>query len=723
MKRILITGASGFIGSQATEKFRRDGWDVIGIGRRPLPDDRYLQIDLSQAISPAACQRIGPVDVILHTAARSSPWGTRKQFSLANVSATAHVLDLAEKLGRPKLIFVSSSSVYYRAEDQFQIAEITPVAANPVNHYAASKQAAEQLVRGYQGRYCILRPRAVYGRGDTVLFPRILAAARAGRLPLLVRQGEPAVGDLLSIENLLHCFARAAEDDRIIGEFNLTDNQPIQIEQFLLSIFDKLGIARPTRCLSVKTAFRAAYLLEKLYGTFLPWIEPPITRFGVHVFAFSKTFNVEKMLNFLGLQSRPLMNRYPISLLGFSHPIHMARVGSDGCSFNLLRFCIRRNFASEVRLGLQVHCAMETRLFRCENRGSRHTCCHDCPAHIVGRPLLQNTLLANVQQLSNATKFLWMIDTVDREAQEIAENIRSIHPSAADRIQVQLCEQSPNDCNPKTWKLAKALSLVTTDALVVLDDDTTIDCDSIGAAIASLERYDLYTGLPTYKRAKNFCGDLVTHFVNSNSILTYLPPLEIFPPLTINGMFYVARTSTLRAIDAFRAIQHELCDDYALHKHFSKNDKSVVQGVSVQSINTSIETWESYFRLMHRWNLFAIILIRDLGWVQQFVLFLFLGLPSLLLISQIAFAAVSLNVLAMLVLFGVLVLRMTTISLLQYLVVGHVLSMNWISSVVAELLQPVHVLRALFDSQITWRNRKIKLGPDRRFVIKQGAQA
>jgi nucleoside-diphosphate-sugar epimerase len=260
----------------------------------------YVQQDLAQPWDERLVRFLGRADAVLHAAARSSPWGTRRQFEQSNVEATRRLIAMCEERGQPQLVFVSSSSVYYRPCDQLGIREGDPPADQPVNRYAATKLAGESLVRGYSGPWVIVRPRAVYGPGDTVLFPRILNAARAGRLPLLVRPGSPVVGDLICIDNLVHCLCQALADPKITGEFNLTDNQPVEIQEFLGRVFDRLSIARPVKQVPVATAFRVARVLEAFYGVALPWLEPPITRFGVHVFAYSKTFDVSRMLETFG---------------------------------------------------------------------------------------------------------------------------------------------------------------------------------------------------------------------------------------------------------------------------------------------------------------------------------------------------------------------------------------------------------------------------------------
>ena len=300
MGKILITGASGFIGRCAAAAFRNAGWETIPVGRRSTSLPNYVQQDLSQQLSTTILQHLKNTNVVLHAAARSSPWGTRRQFHQDNVEATQRLLDACESCGRPRFHFVSSSSVYYRPEDQLQISEATAQASPPVNLYAETKQQAEQRVRAYSGAWTIFRPRAVYGPGDTVLFPRILAAARAGRLPLLTREHSPVIGDLIYIDNLIRCFMKAATDPTIHGDFNLTDGQPVEIIGFLLSVFDQLNIPHPSKTIPVRKAFLLAGMIETMYRLFAWWKEPPITRFGVHVFAWSKTFDVQKMRSTFG---------------------------------------------------------------------------------------------------------------------------------------------------------------------------------------------------------------------------------------------------------------------------------------------------------------------------------------------------------------------------------------------------------------------------------------
>ncbi len=272
------------------------GWRATGIGRRELTRDGYVRHDLTRPLP----EFDEPFDVVVHAAARSSPSGSRREFERQNVEATQHVIDWCEGHGRPRLVFISSSSVYYRPGHQTGITEETPLPEKAVNHYAATKQLAERRVKGYGGKWVILRPRAVFGPHDTVLLPRILAAARAGRLPRLISPDGPAVGDVIYIDNLVDCIVHAAEAKAIDGCFNLTNAEPVEIQSFLFDLFQRLGIPEPRRRVSVRTAMFAAGALELVHALFFPQREPSITRFGIHVFAYSKTFDVSKMLTTMG---------------------------------------------------------------------------------------------------------------------------------------------------------------------------------------------------------------------------------------------------------------------------------------------------------------------------------------------------------------------------------------------------------------------------------------
>lgn len=304
--RILVTGASGFVGGELLRSLRAAGVAAWGVGRRQLDADGYLSWDVSQPW-PAAWERepLRPT-VVVHAAARSSPWGTRREYWRDNVLATQHALEFCQRVGHAKLVYVSSASVFYRAADQWGITEESEFPQQFVNEYSRTKREAEKYVEDYRGAWTILRPRAVLGPRDTVLLPRILRAARAGRLPLLYRPGGAVVGDVIYSENLTDYLTQAALRDDVRGSINVTNNEPVEIMPLLLDVLQRLHIPAPRRRVSVRRAWWAAGVVEFLYRLAGSRQEPPLTRFGVHVFAYSKTFDVGRMLAVLGPPRIPL---------------------------------------------------------------------------------------------------------------------------------------------------------------------------------------------------------------------------------------------------------------------------------------------------------------------------------------------------------------------------------------------------------------------------------
>lgn len=291
---ILVTGASGFVGGAVGRYLRSRGHRVTGLSRRPPragAADAALAHDLTRPVTDLA-----RFDVVIHAAALSAPWGRPAAFDAANVDGTRHALAVAARTGA-RFVLISSSSVLYAPGDQEGLAEGVAPATPPVNAYARTKREAEALTAAYGGPWVILRPRAVYGVGDTVLFPRIARAARLRLLPRFRRE-RPARGDLVSIDTLVRQVARAVERGAG-GILHLIDPAPVAIEAFVEDALRRVGLPGPSVTVGVGTAMRVASVLEAL-SMRTGWWEPPLTRFGVEVFAATRTFDDSRARAALG---------------------------------------------------------------------------------------------------------------------------------------------------------------------------------------------------------------------------------------------------------------------------------------------------------------------------------------------------------------------------------------------------------------------------------------
>ncbi|QAY73216.1 NAD(P)-dependent oxidoreductase [Agromyces protaetiae] len=294
--RVLVTGATGFVGGALFRALRaRDGLEVVGLGRRETPDtvSRDLTRPLGLDFGP---DDFAP-DVIVHAAARASQWGTRAEFEAQNVTATRNVLDFAvrsaQRSGRmPRIVYVSSTSVLYTPADQFGLTEESPAGPRFLNEYARTKHAGELVVREHPGEWVIARPRAVFGPGDTTLLPRIVEAARAGRLPFLGDPARPAMGDLVYIDTLVDQLARLALRPGLSREtVNLTNGEAVPLMPTIARILAALDVPVPTRHLPRGAALALALAAETAWRLARRRDEPPLTRYAVHLLTSSKTFD------------------------------------------------------------------------------------------------------------------------------------------------------------------------------------------------------------------------------------------------------------------------------------------------------------------------------------------------------------------------------------------------------------------------------------------------
>ena len=177
MTNIVVTGASGFIGSQLVDQLLEKGYDVIGIdnmrtGKKEnlsdaMNNDKFQLLIADIRDDDLASHIDSDVDVIYHLAAISSVTLSIEDPRLVNdvnASGTVNILELARKLNAKRVVFSSSAAVYGDPEEM-------PVredfALKPLSPYAASKIAAEMYIRSYSSSYdidsTILRYFNVYG--------------------------------------------------------------------------------------------------------------------------------------------------------------------------------------------------------------------------------------------------------------------------------------------------------------------------------------------------------------------------------------------------------------------------------------------------------------------------------------------------------------------------------------------------------------------------------
>jgi nucleoside-diphosphate-sugar epimerase len=306
-KTIFITGATGLVGSHATEEALKRGHRVRALVR-PTSDTRWLEKwgvqtvvgDLEDAESLGA--GVAGADWVFNCAAKVGDWGTLDEFRRMNVQALGLLLEAASRAKLERFVHVSSLGVY-EGRDHFGTDETVPPATASLDAYTRSKTEAEALVLEYHRQRglpaAIVRPGFIYGERDRTVLPKLLLNLRRGSFAYF-GSGKQIL-NCIYVKNLVEGIFLAAEKAGAVGEiFNLTDGQPITRLQFVGRVAELAGLAPPSRHIPRGLARFLANLVEgmaKRRGA----KDPPIINKARYKFlALNLDYSIEKARRVLG---------------------------------------------------------------------------------------------------------------------------------------------------------------------------------------------------------------------------------------------------------------------------------------------------------------------------------------------------------------------------------------------------------------------------------------
>ncbi|MFJ8159056.1 NAD-dependent epimerase/dehydratase family protein [Streptomyces sp. NPDC094468] len=305
--RVLVTGASGFLGGHLVDACVRESHQVRALVR-PTSDAARLRtvagVELAHGdlCDAEALRRAAEgVDVVFHSAARVADHGTRAQFWEANVLGTERLLDAASAAGTRRFVFVSSPSALMRTDegDRLDIDESTPYPHRWLNLYSETKAVAEQRVRAANRpgfSTCALRPRGIWGpRDHSGFLPKLLARMLDGRLPDL-SGGKRVLVSLCHCDNVVAAclLAAAAPADRVGGNaYFVADAERTDLWAFLAHLTDLFGGHPPTRRVPapVRDALVEAVELLWRFPPLATRREPPLSRYAMALLTRCATYD------------------------------------------------------------------------------------------------------------------------------------------------------------------------------------------------------------------------------------------------------------------------------------------------------------------------------------------------------------------------------------------------------------------------------------------------
>jgi nucleoside-diphosphate-sugar epimerase len=310
--KVIITGATGFLGRNLAEGFRDDGMEVVATGRSTGAGaqlrSRGIDFRAADIRDPAAVGgAFEPADCVVHCAALAGDWGRHDDFHAANVLGTRHVVEACARHGIAKIIFISTPSIYYTGADRYDISEDDPLPTNQASPYSRTKLIAESELMAKAGRdldAIVLRPRAVYGPHDRIIVPRIIQLARRRRFPLI--GGGRALTDVTDVDNFVDAVRAClrAEPGAWNQVYNISNDEPISMRDWFGQMLDCLGLPFRPREISEPAARAVASVMEA--ASRLPFgpREPSLTRFSVGYMSRSMTMSIDKARRLLGYTPR-----------------------------------------------------------------------------------------------------------------------------------------------------------------------------------------------------------------------------------------------------------------------------------------------------------------------------------------------------------------------------------------------------------------------------------
>jgi len=304
-KKILVTGANGFIGSHLINELARTGNTVIGIDLHHTKDRHsctphnikevsgdFRNIDLIRAL-------LKDVDVVFHLASAhlqiSLP---ESEYWEINVHSLRRFMMLAYQSGVKRFVHISSTGVYGNLET-WPANEETP--CRPQNIYGETKMAGETEVKKYYEDtnfpIVILRPSWVYGPGC----PRTMKIYRTLRNGHFVMIGS---GNNLRhpvyIKDILSAFILAMKSESAVGEtIIIGGNQTMTTAEVIESFCKVMDLSKPKK-LPLYLGKIIASIFEIAFS--LAGKEPPISKRSLEFFQTNNSFNINKAKRLLGFQ-------------------------------------------------------------------------------------------------------------------------------------------------------------------------------------------------------------------------------------------------------------------------------------------------------------------------------------------------------------------------------------------------------------------------------------
>jgi dihydroflavonol-4-reductase len=308
---ILITGASGFVGSAVAKRLLDAGHEVRALVRptssRLNLSDQRLRIVAGDLRDAGSIERaMAGIRFVFHVAADYRLWARDPQDIVhTNVEGTRTLMNAALRAGVERIVYTSSVATLAARPDGSPSDERFPLdAAKAVGAYKYSKVLAERMVEAMIAEHAlpavIVNPSTPIGPGDVRPTPtgRIIVEAAAGRMPAFVDTGL----NLVHVDDVAAGHLAAFQQGRV-GERYILGGQDVLLGDMLRDIAHLVGRSPPKLRLPRQLIFPIAYGAEAI--AYFTGREPFVTTTGLRLAKDRMFFSSAKAQRELGYRARP----------------------------------------------------------------------------------------------------------------------------------------------------------------------------------------------------------------------------------------------------------------------------------------------------------------------------------------------------------------------------------------------------------------------------------
>jgi nucleoside-diphosphate-sugar epimerase len=281
--KYFVTGGSGFVGRHLLLRLLADGHEVRALARS---EESACVVEALGATATRAdlvdihdvIDELRGADVVVHAAADTRQRGRTAELERVNVTGTRRLLEAARQAGVARFVHVSTEAVLADGNPVRFVDETAPYPKRHAGDYARTKAVAEQLVLAADSREMTtvaVRPRLVWGPGDTTVLPQILQAVEDDRWAWV--SGGHYLTSTCHVLNVCEGIQVVAE--RGVGgrAYFLTDGAPVVFRDFITRCAAQHGVTMPERTVSRTIARTAAAVLDKGWRALPVKGEPPVS--------------------------------------------------------------------------------------------------------------------------------------------------------------------------------------------------------------------------------------------------------------------------------------------------------------------------------------------------------------------------------------------------------------------------------------------------------------